>query len=75
MNGRAAKRLRELAQGLTVGQPKVLYEHFMLGTSPTGTVVMGECTRRTYKRLKKWHKLGGDIVGLEESSKGVREAV
>jgi len=75
MNGRKAKDLREFAQKLTVGQPNVKYVHFMLGKSPTGTVVLGECTRRVYKRLKKLYKSGGNVVGLKEFTQGVRKAV
>ena len=66
MNGKKAKKLRKLAQQLTIGKPDVYYENMVTGMAitPTGglkpfsnppTIALGYCTRKVYKRLKKAH--------------------
>lgn len=52
MNGKKAKRLRRQAEELTVGKPTVNY----LQHKKTGQVILGGCTRKVYKFLKKQAK-------------------
>lgn len=47
MRGSKCKKLRRMAEGFTVGKPKVRYKWVS-----RHTVVLGECTRRVYKGLK-----------------------
>lgn len=55
MNGRKAKKLRKLAQMLSVGKPIVQYEEKALNPRrPTNrTRLMHDCTRLVYKNLKR----------------------
>lgn len=52
MNGRVAKRLRREARDHTVGHPDVAY----LRNEKTNEIVLGACTRKVYKFLKKQYK-------------------
>ena len=67
MNGKQAKRLRREAQAMTVGMPDREYHvesmtkrkvvnKFGDAIGETGTVVLGNCTRKAYKLLKRNHK-------------------
>ena len=55
MNGRKAKKLRKVAQMLTVGKKMVQYEDRALNPrKPTHrTRFMYDCTRLAYKNLKR----------------------
>jgi len=52
-----AKRLRKLAKAYTGGYQPTTYSSHQLSTAivpkPGLTVLMGDCTRRTYKALKR----------------------
>jgi hypothetical protein len=76
MRGSVAKRLRNLAEIATVGKPEVEYGRVMKGKSPTGTVALKDCTRRTYKNLKQLYK-AGVLKGVRPQNfdGGVRETV
>ena len=56
MNGRKAKRLRRLAEEVTMGWPSHSYEAVVTNPKkphrPTFRL-LGRCTRRVYKCLKK----------------------
>ena len=55
MNGRKAKKLRKVAQMLTVGKPMAQYEDRALNPrKPTRrTRFLYDCTRLAYKNLKR----------------------
>lgn len=55
MNGRKAKKLRKLAQMLSVGKPNAQYEDRALNhRRPTHrTRFLYDCTRLVYKNLKR----------------------
>lgn len=48
MRGRTAKRLRREAQEKTVGKEESVYSH-----NSYGNTILGDCTRKAYKELKK----------------------
>ena len=56
MRGVVAKRLRSFAQSVSVGHPEKKYGMKMVGKSPTGTIMLHECTRLVYKNLKKMYR-------------------
>jgi hypothetical protein len=49
VNGRTAKKLRKKARQETVGKPAVTYKIHKV----TRNIMLGECTRAQYKKLKK----------------------
>lgn len=49
MNGKKAKRLRRQAEAETVGKPAVVH----MINNKTGQIVLGDCTRKRYKELKR----------------------
>lgn len=55
MNGRKAKKLRKVAQMLSVGKPVVQYEEKALNQRRpfNRTRLMHDCTRLVYKNLKR----------------------
>lgn len=55
MNGRKAKKLRKIAQTLSVGKPVVQYEERALNARRpfNRTRLMHDCTRLVYKNLKR----------------------
>lgn len=60
MNGRNAKKLRKIAQEISVGKPLVQYEDRALNRRrPTHrTRLLYDCTRLIYRNLKKHFKAG-----------------
>ncbi len=60
MNGRRAKKLRKLAQMITVGKPLIQYEDKALNRRrPTRrTRFLYDCTRLVYLNLKKAFRRG-----------------
>ena len=59
MNGKLAKRLRRQAEASTIGLPDIKYQlqkvHKIVVDKivQVSTIVLGNCTRKEYKRLKK----------------------
>ena len=69
MNGRVAKEIRGIANGLTTGKPYRKYQHKPAlaasgrpSNSPSATIILGDCTRRTYKALKRVYKQSGSKI-------------
>ena len=64
MNGRQAKKLRKLAQMISVGKPNVQYEERALNPRrPTSrTRFLYDCTRLIYRNLKQQFKDGSLIL-------------
>ena len=60
MNGRKAKKLRKMAQMLSVGKEEVQYEERALNRQrPTArTRFLYDCTRLIYRNLKKQFRTG-----------------
>lgn len=75
MRGTVAKELRARAELITVGQPYRQYTRKMRGTSPTGTIILAQSTRKAYKGLKRLFKSGVISVGPQQSVKGNQQAV
>jgi len=55
MNGKKAKALRGIARAATVGLPAVAYEPRTRDpvTTRPNPILLADCTRKTYKRLKR----------------------
>lgn len=63
MRGKVAKRLRSQAYMMSVGRPERTYGYKLVGKkSPSGTIVLGTCTRSLYKYLKKLYKSGAETI-------------
>ncbi len=72
MRGRVAKRLRSHAYMMTIGKPERVYGYRLVGKSPSGTIMLGDCTRAVYKYLKKLYKSGAETI---EQSKTITKRV
>ena len=76
MNGKKAKMIRRMAEAATVGKPAVSHttEDQVLSNGNIkrqGGIILGDCTRKTYKKLKREAMKIENLSGLMNRNKGL----